>query len=103
MATNEQGQHTGMIAGGNGIIGDAPSSQLSSVSNNFSTASNNGPTTSASIGPTPPIVVLNKQRLQELVSEIDPCEQLDEEVEDVLLQMADDFVDSVVTSACQFA
>lgn len=51
----------------------------------------------------PPPVVLSKQRLQELVAEIDPCEQLDEDVEDALLQMADDFIESVVTSACQVA
>lgn len=52
---------------------------------------------------TPPVVLLNKQRLQELVNEIDPCEQLEDDVEDALLQMADDFIDSVVSSACQMA
>ena len=52
---------------------------------------------------TPPVVMLNKQRLQELVNEIDPCEQLEDDVEEALLQMADDFIDSVVTSACQMA
>ena len=52
---------------------------------------------------TPPVVVLNKQRLQELVAEIDPCEQLDEEVEDVLLQMIDDFIENLVTASCQMA
>lgn len=49
------------------------------------------------------IVVLNKQRLQELVNEIDPREQLDEEVEDLLLNIADDFIDNVVTNACKLA
>lgn len=49
------------------------------------------------------IVVLNKQRLQELVNEIDPREQLDEEVEDLLLNIADDFIDNVVTNACNLA
>ncbi|KAI1287773.1 Transcription initiation factor TFIID subunit 12 [Halotydeus destructor] len=51
----------------------------------------------------PPIVVLNKQRLQELVAEIDPNEQLDEEVEDVLLQMTEDFIDKLVASSCLVA
>lgn len=49
------------------------------------------------------VMVLNKQRLQELVNEIDPREQLDEEVEDLLLNIADDFVDNVVTNACKLA
>lgn len=47
--------------------------------------------------------VLDKRRLQELVKEVDPLEQLDDEVEEVLLQIADDFIESVVSSACQIA
>ncbi|RWS18676.1 transcription initiation factor TFIID subunit 12-like protein [Leptotrombidium deliense] len=50
-----------------------------------------------------PVVILNKQRLQELVQEIDPREQLDDDVEDMLLTIADDFIDNLVTSACQLA
>lgn len=46
---------------------------------------------------------MTKSRLQDLVKEIDPCEQLDDEVEDLLLQMVDDFVSSTVSSACIFA
>lgn len=42
-----------------------------------------------------PVVILDKQRLQELVSEIDSKEQLDEEVEDMLLNIADDFIDNL--------
>lgn len=42
-------------------------------------------------------------RLQDLVREVDPNEQLDEDVEDVLLQMADDFVDSAITAGCLLA
>lgn len=61
------------------------------------------PNASAEPSPTPPVVVLNKQRLQELVAEIDPCEQLDEEVEDILLQMTDDFIENLVTASCQMA
>ena len=41
------------------------------------------------------VVVLNKQRLQELVAEIDSNEQLDEDVEDMLLNIADDFIDNL--------
>lgn len=47
--------------------------------------------------------VLDKRRLQELVKEVDPLEQLDDEVEEVLLQIADDFIESVVSSSCQIA
>ncbi|XP_037081147.1 LOW QUALITY PROTEIN: transcription initiation factor TFIID subunit 12-like [Pollicipes pollicipes] len=47
--------------------------------------------------------VLTKQRLHELVKEVDPNEQLDEEVEELLLQLADDFIESTVSTACQLA
>ncbi|KAK1340297.1 hypothetical protein QTO34_018864, partial [Cnephaeus nilssonii] len=47
--------------------------------------------------------VLTKKKLQDLVREVDPNEQLDEDVEGMLLQIADDFIESVVTAACQLA
>ena len=47
--------------------------------------------------------MLTRARLQDLVREVDPTEQLDEEVEEVLLQLADDFVESAVGSACLLA
>uniref|UniRef100_A0A182XVK3 Transcription initiation factor TFIID subunit 12 n=1 Tax=Anopheles stephensi TaxID=30069 RepID=A0A182XVK3_ANOST len=47
--------------------------------------------------------LLMKPRLQELVREIDPTEQLDEEVEELLLQIADDFVENTVNAACLLA
>lgn len=53
--------------------------------------------------PRPPVIPLDKQRLQELVHEVDPNEHLEEEVEDVLLSLADDFIDSLVTSSCMIA
>lgn len=43
--------------------------------------------------------LLTKPRLQELVREIDPTEQLDEDVEELLLQIADDFVENTVNIA----
>ncbi|XP_059612080.1 transcription initiation factor TFIID subunit 12 isoform X2 [Phlebotomus argentipes] len=51
----------------------------------------------------PRFQILTKPRLQELVREIDPTEQLDEEVEELLLQIADDFVENTVTAACLLA
>ncbi|KAK9511403.1 hypothetical protein O3M35_000064 [Rhynocoris fuscipes] len=50
-----------------------------------------------------PTQILTRMRLQDLVREVDPNEQLDEDVEDVLLQMADDFVESAITAACLLA
>lgn len=47
--------------------------------------------------------LLSKPRLQELVREIDPSEQLDEDVEELLLQIADDFVENTINAACMFA
>lgn len=47
--------------------------------------------------------VLTKRRLQDLLHEIDPREQMDDEVEDLLLQIADDFIESVVAASCQIA
>lgn len=46
---------------------------------------------------------MTKPRLQELVREVDPNEQLDEEVEDILLQIADDFVENAINGACLLA
>ncbi|XP_022652286.1 transcription initiation factor TFIID subunit 12-like isoform X2 [Varroa jacobsoni] len=47
--------------------------------------------------------ILNREKLTELVKEVDPMQQLDEEVEGVLLQLADDFIESVVSSSCLMA
>lgn len=37
------------------------------------------------------------------MKEVDPTEQLDEEVEEMLLQLADDFVETTVNAACLLA
>ncbi|NP_001040422.1 transcription initiation factor TFIID subunit 12 [Bombyx mandarina] len=47
--------------------------------------------------------LLSRPRLQELVREVDPTVQLDEEVEEMLLQLADDFIDTTLNSACALA
>lgn len=47
--------------------------------------------------------ILSKQRLQELVREVDPNEQLDDDVEDLLLLIADDFIENVATTSCLLA
>ena len=50
-----------------------------------------------------PVVILDKNRLQELVQEVDPNEQLEEEVEEMLLSIADDFIESLVSTSAMFA
>ncbi|XP_059512045.1 Kruppel-like factor 18 [Myotis daubentonii] len=47
--------------------------------------------------------VLTKKKLQDLVREVDPNEELDDDVEEMLLPMADGFIESVVPAACQLA
>lgn len=67
------------------------------------------PTTALGMRPTATPVqtnssqVLDRKRLQELVKEVDPLEQLDDDVEEMMLQIADDFIDNVANAACQFA
>ncbi|KAJ2831697.1 Transcription initiation factor TFIID subunit 12 [Coemansia furcata] len=47
--------------------------------------------------------ILSKRKIQELVSEIDPTERLEPEVEDILCDIADEFIESVTTFACKLA
>ncbi|XP_020581415.1 transcription initiation factor TFIID subunit 12 isoform X2 [Phalaenopsis equestris] len=47
--------------------------------------------------------ILSKRGIQELLAQIDPCEKLEPEVEDVLMEIADEFVDSITTAACSLA
>ena len=48
-------------------------------------------------------ILLTLVRLAELVREVDPSEQLDEDVEEILLQIADDFIEQTVSQACALA
>ncbi|RZF33540.1 hypothetical protein LSTR_LSTR008186 [Laodelphax striatellus] len=57
----------------------------------------------APVDPASHTKILSKTRLQELVREVDATEQLDDDVEDILLQLADDFVETTVTAACLLA
>ncbi|XP_076915103.1 transcription initiation factor TFIID subunit 12-like [Bidens hawaiensis] len=56
------------------------------------------------VEPTEPCTrIISKRSIQEIVSQIDPAERLDPEVEDILVDIADDFVESVTTFACSLA
>jgi transcription initiation factor TFIID subunit 12 len=47
--------------------------------------------------------VLPKRKLEELLQQIDPRERFDSDVENILCALADEFVESVTSFACQIA
>ncbi|KWU42837.1 hypothetical protein RHOSPDRAFT_20434 [Rhodotorula sp. JG-1b] len=46
---------------------------------------------------------VNKRKIRELVEAVDPQERLTDEVEDLLLEICDEFIDSVTRFGCQLA
>lgn len=46
---------------------------------------------------------LSRKRLHELVEEVDKTQTLDEDAEELLMQLADDFIENVVTASCHLA
>lgn len=47
--------------------------------------------------------ILSKRSIHELVNQVDPLEKLDPEVEEILVDIAEDFVDSITTFGCSLA
>lgn len=68
------------------------------VTSNTATSNNSTTTTS-----TQPSQILTKRKLQDLLHEIDPTETMDDDVEEALLHIADDFIENVITASCQLA
>jgi len=49
------------------------------------------------------VQILTRKQLQDLVKQVDPNEQLDEEVEEVLLSYGDDYMQDIIEGACILA
>jgi len=49
------------------------------------------------------VKVLSRKSLQELVKQVDPNEQLDEDVEELLLSYADEYMEQIMEGACVLA
>lgn len=47
--------------------------------------------------------IISKRSIHEIVAQIDPGERLDPEVGDILVDIADDFVETITTFACSLA
>lgn len=47
--------------------------------------------------------ILGKRSIHELVNQIDPSERLDPEVEDILADIADEFIESITAFGCSLA
>lgn len=88
---------------GAAVPGGAAAAAAAGGSGSQKSASAAAAASGSSAAPDMATQILTKPRLQELVREIDPTEQLDEEVEELLLQIADDFVENTVNAACLLA
>ncbi|KAH8383449.1 hypothetical protein KR009_008710 [Drosophila setifemur] len=112
-------QHSPMTNNSNSSSQNGGSVPIGSLSGGGSKSSNHNTNAAGSentpvrLGPSPKsatyliwfhfLQMLTKPRLTELVREVDTTTQLDEDVEELLLQIMDDFVEDTVKSTSAFA
>ncbi|KAM7364216.1 TATA-box binding protein associated factor 12 isoform 2-T2 [Cochliomyia hominivorax] len=90
----------------NAPVGGATGTNNAMTNNTGSTSSTSGNSANTNAKPISAAEsqpILTKARLLELVREVDTTAQLDEDVEELLLQIADDFVEDAVKATCAFA
>ncbi|XP_063727065.1 uncharacterized protein LOC134854647 [Symsagittifera roscoffensis] len=80
---------------------DPPGQNRSAIASKLKFNAVDGP-----MGPQPKLKhadLLDRSRIQDLVNEVDPNQQLDEDVQNLLLEIADDFIEKTITTSCQIA
>ncbi|XP_037942954.1 transcription initiation factor TFIID subunit 12-like isoform X2 [Teleopsis dalmanni] len=84
-------------------VSNTAGANIQNVHNSNPSVSASAPTSSVKNTSNDNQPILTKPRLMELVREIDTSVQLDEDVEEIILQIADDFIEDAVRSASQYA